>query len=137
MERSTSRERHARAALLSIGLLVVSGACAVTLPVRRVPAPAASRSTAASGPTLKVPPGHYPSPGMCRVWIEGRPPGRQARQTTCAAAMANAPAGSVVLYRPTAAELHARHIDGKRAGVVVAVHVYVAEGGRYLRSEKP
>jgi hypothetical protein len=24
-----------------------------------------------------VPPGQMPSPGMCRVWIDGVPPGRQ------------------------------------------------------------
>lgn len=30
-----------------------------------------------------VPAGHMPSRGMCRVWIDGVPPGRQPRQTDC------------------------------------------------------
>ena len=30
-----------------------------------------------------VPQGHMPSRGMCRVWIDGVPPGRQPRQTDC------------------------------------------------------
>jgi hypothetical protein len=31
----------------------------------------------------RVPAGHMPSRGMCRVWIDGVPPGRQPRQTDC------------------------------------------------------
>lgn len=34
----------------------------------------------------KVPPGHMPPAGMCRVWYEGVPPGRQPRPTSCAEA---------------------------------------------------
>ena len=30
-----------------------------------------------------IPRGHMPSPGMCRVWIDGVPPGQQPRQTDC------------------------------------------------------
>jgi hypothetical protein len=30
-----------------------------------------------------VPAGHMPSRGMCRVWIDGVPPGQQPRQTDC------------------------------------------------------
>src|SRR5688500_14115893 len=33
--------------------------------------------------TLRIPPGHYPPRGACRVWYEGRPPGRQPRATRC------------------------------------------------------
>ncbi|MFN2564120.1 MAG: hypothetical protein ABR499_03825 [Gemmatimonadaceae bacterium] len=31
----------------------------------------------------RVPAGHMPSRGMCRVWIDGVPPGQQPRQTDC------------------------------------------------------
>lgn len=34
----------------------------------------------------KVPPGHLPSAGQCRVWYEGVPPGQQPRPTSCAEA---------------------------------------------------
>ena len=32
----------------------------------------------------KIPQGHLPPRGMCRVWIDGVPPGRQPAPTTCA-----------------------------------------------------
>jgi hypothetical protein len=52
--------------------------------------------------------------------------------------MANAPAGSWVLYRPSRGdEVHARVIDSQRAGVVVSVRVYADAGNRYLRTERP
>ena len=34
----------------------------------------------------RVPKGHLPPRGMCRVWIDGVPPGRQPAPTTCAQA---------------------------------------------------
>jgi hypothetical protein len=52
--------------------------------------------------------------------------------------MANAPAGSWVLYRPSRGdEVHARVIDSQRPGVVVSVRVYGNAGDRYLRTERP
>jgi hypothetical protein len=36
--------------------------------------------------TRGVPPGQLPPRGMCRVWIDGTPPGRQPRPTDCATA---------------------------------------------------
>lgn len=45
-----------------------------------------------------VPPGQRPPRGMCRVWIDGVPPGRQPRPTTCANAVATAPANSRIIY---------------------------------------
>ena len=46
----------------------------------------------------KVPPGHLPPAGMCRVWIDGVPPGRQPRPTDCATARRDAPANSRIVY---------------------------------------
>ncbi|HEU4564514.1 MAG TPA: hypothetical protein VFS05_07695 [Gemmatimonadaceae bacterium] len=46
----------------------------------------------------KVPPGHMPPAGMCRVWIDGVPPGRQPAPTDCATARRRAPRNSVILY---------------------------------------
>ena len=45
-----------------------------------------------------VPPGQRPPDGLCRVWIEGVPAGRQPRPTDCATARANAPLNSRVIY---------------------------------------
>jgi hypothetical protein len=48
--------------------------------------------------TAKVPPGHLPPKGMCRVWIDGVPPGRQPAVTDCATAERNRTANSRVIY---------------------------------------
>ncbi len=42
--------------------------------------PRPKRSTAA---TLGIPPGQLPPIGQCRIWIPGRPAGRQARARSC------------------------------------------------------
>jgi hypothetical protein len=34
----------------------------------------------------RIPPGHLPPRGMCRVWVDGVPPGQQPAVTTCAQA---------------------------------------------------
>ena len=44
------------------------------------------------------PPGFRPPPGMCRVWIQGVPPGRQPGVTDCVSARAMPSANSTVLY---------------------------------------
>lgn len=45
-----------------------------------------------------VPPGQRPPDGMCRVWIEGVPAGRQPGVTDCATARATAPLNSRIIY---------------------------------------
>ena len=47
-----------------------------------------------------VPASQMPSAGMCRVWVNGVPAARQAAQTDCATARANAPANARILYGP-------------------------------------
>lgn len=44
-----------------------------------------------------VPPGQRPPAGMCRVWVDGVPAGRQARPTDCVTARANAPLNSRII----------------------------------------
>jgi hypothetical protein len=46
----------------------------------------------------KVPPGHLPPAGKCRVWIDGVPPGQQPPVTDCATAEASRTANSRVIY---------------------------------------
>ena len=38
----------------------------------------------------RVPPGHLPPAGQCRVWVDGTPPGQQAAPTSCRDAMRDA-----------------------------------------------
>jgi hypothetical protein len=46
----------------------------------------------------KIPRGHLPPAGMCRIWIEGVPPGQQPAPTDCQTAVANKPANGRVLW---------------------------------------
>jgi hypothetical protein len=45
-----------------------------------------------------VPPGQRPPAGMCRVWIEGVPAGRQPSVTDCVTARATAPLNSRIIF---------------------------------------
>lgn len=46
----------------------------------------------------KVPPGHLPPAGMCRIWIDGVPPGQQPAPTDCATAVATKPGNARVIW---------------------------------------
>ena len=46
----------------------------------------------------EVPPGHRPPAGMCRIWIDGVPPGRQPAPTDCETAVRNQPANSRIIW---------------------------------------
>ena len=52
----------------------------------------------AQGNRPNIPPGQMPPAGLCRVWIDGVPPGRQPRATDCATAQRTAPANSRVIF---------------------------------------
>ena len=49
------------------------------------------------GPS-RVPEGHKPPPGMCRIWIDGVPPGQQSAPTDCATAVRNRPSNGRVVW---------------------------------------
>ncbi|HWP37497.1 MAG TPA: hypothetical protein VNL18_08100 [Gemmatimonadales bacterium] len=88
--------------------------------------------------TLGVPPGHLPPEGMCRIWIPGRPPGRQARARSCDGIVAAAPAGSMILYRPGEDRriIRVRYVDDRRAGVVIRIRIFDAETLAFVREER-
>jgi hypothetical protein len=45
-----------------------------------------------------VPASHRPPPGMCRIWLQGVPPGQQPEPTDCATAVRERPAGARVIF---------------------------------------
>lgn len=47
---------------------------------------------------VQVPAGHMPPPGMCRIWIDGVPPGQQPAPTDCASAVRNRPPNGRVIF---------------------------------------
>lgn len=129
-----------RSSIMFVGLLV-AGAC---MPNARSFPPAGSgeRLVVSNGDVerrvLKVPPGHFPKPGECRLWFPDRPPGQQPAPGSCVGLGRIAPAGTWILYRPTSDKkvIHARVMDPKKDGVVIAVRVYDSKKGTYLRDEK-
>jgi hypothetical protein len=137
MEDSMRNTRFQIASLLV--LVAVAGAC---VPATRSAPASTSRVIVVSDDedrsTLRVPPGHLPRAGQCRVWFPGRPPGQQPRAGSCDGIERVAPAGTWILYRPTNDKrvVHARVIDPRRDGVVVVVRVYDVNRGTYLGQER-
>ena len=58
----------------------------------------ATTTAGAQGRRTGIPPGQIPPAGLCRVWIDGVPAGRQPRPTDCRTARANAPRNSHIIY---------------------------------------
>jgi hypothetical protein len=50
------------------------------------------------GSREKIPPGQLPPAGMCRIWIDGVPPGQQPAPTDCQTAVATKPANARVIW---------------------------------------
>lgn len=129
---------------ITIGLVGCSSSGSVGTPSpQRTPGSGTAGGEPARGPstaaTLKVPPGHLPPPGQCKIWIPGRPPGHQARPQSCQGIAAHAPAGSWILYRPGKDKkvVHVRHVHEQRPGTIVRVVIFEAASGKFLREEKP
>lgn len=46
----------------------------------------------------RVPPGHLPPPGECRIWFPGRPPGHQPPPGNCEELQWRVPPGAGLIY---------------------------------------
>lgn len=53
-----------------------------------------------------IPPGMRPPAGMCRIWLDGVPPGQQPAPTDCATAVRNRPSNGRVIFGDD-------YVDGK------------------------
>jgi hypothetical protein len=73
-------------AMMTLAALAALGAA--------LPASAQGRGRGNGG----VPPGQRPPAGMCRVWIDGLPPGHQPRPTDCSTAVATVPSNGRVIW---------------------------------------
>jgi hypothetical protein len=52
-----------------------------------------------AGAPPRVPPGHLPPPGQCRVWLPDRPPGQQPPPGPCDALRHQVPPGGWLIQR--------------------------------------
>lgn len=58
---------------------------------------------------IRVPPGHLPPPGYCRLWYPGRPPGHQPAPQPCGRLFrSHAAPGAVILGAPAYHEVYGR-----------------------------
>lgn len=94
-----------RVALLLLIPILTLGACnrasraVLSAPSRDVVTTDGAGAAGAAGPrSVRVPPGHFPPPGQCRVWHYGRPPGQQPPPANCAALAGRVPDGAFLLY---------------------------------------
>lgn len=124
------------AAVLSLIVAISTATGCSSLPkVQNGPEPEMRRGSSRAS-RLSIPPGHLPSPGRCRVWMPGQPPGHQAHPTTCAGIEHRAPAGSWILYRPADDKrvVHVRVVDSRRPGIIVRSRVYDVQRGTLIAS---
>jgi hypothetical protein len=47
---------------------------------------------------IKIPPGHMPPPGKCRIWYPDIPPGQQPPPGECRDLRHRVPPGAVIIY---------------------------------------
>lgn len=106
-------------------------------PVTKSAAKPAAKSTS-TAMVLDVPEAHLPPGGQCRIWKESTSIFQQPQARTCAGITAAAPAGSMILERPSKDKkvIRVRYVDSRHVGVVVRVRVFDALTGKYLRDEK-
>lgn len=79
---------------LLLGVAVLPG-CAVVVADEPGRAPGPPPYPAARGP--KIPPGHLPPPGSCRIWFPDRPPGHQPPPGPCEELQYKVPPGAYLI----------------------------------------
>jgi hypothetical protein len=83
---------------------------------------------------LKIPPGHYPAPGECRIWYPGRPPGHQPPPVRCER-LGRIPAGAWVIRHPhdNPDHVHVVVYDERRPESVFVVGEFRIATGVFVR----
>jgi len=76
-----------------VGLVLVAGAAEAQRPVPQKP-----KTQQTQRRDQVVPPGFFPPPGMCRIWLNDVPASQQPAPTDCASAVRNRPANARVLF---------------------------------------
>jgi hypothetical protein len=121
---------------IAAGLAFLAAAACKPASMTPTPEPEPVRRSPSTVATLDVPPGHLPAPGMCRVWVPGKPPGHQAEARSCRNIERTAPAGSLIVERSGTDRntVHVRVVDERRPGVVVLMRVYQIRGDKVVRA---
>jgi hypothetical protein len=84
-----------RLVLLAAALFAAGGSVRAQGLPRGIPLPALPRLPQTQP---AIPPAYRPPAGMCRIWIEGVPPGQQPAPTDCVTAVRNRPKNGFVIF---------------------------------------
>jgi len=76
--------------------VVRAGILVVTVPTERPAGGITVRPSDAR--SFRIPPGHYPPRGQCRIWVPNRPPGQQSPPGPCRDLERRVPAGAYLVY---------------------------------------
>jgi hypothetical protein len=77
---------------------------------------------------VRVPPGHLPPPGECRIWHPDRPAGHQPPPGRCSRLASQVPAGAWLIERPSGNQRY--HVSAYEAhGVVIDRAAYDFRSG--------
>ena len=68
---------------------------------------------------LRIPKGHLPPPGSCRIWYPGRPPGHQPPPFKCGVGRLSIPLGAYLVQRLDGKMVQLEEYDAKRPNYVV------------------
>jgi len=79
------------------------------------------------------PPGFRPPPGMCRVWIQGVPPGHQPGVTDCITARASARYNSRVIYGDRGYNPVYYNPNYRRTPGIYSRTIYDGDGNRWIQ----
>lgn len=82
----------------------------------------------------RIPNGHLPPPGECRVWYPNRPAGQQPPPFKCGKSPGRVePGGWVFSPGPSRQEIEVSVYDERRPGIVIDVGIFDARTGSLLR----
>lgn len=87
---------------------------------------------------VRVPDGHLPPPGECRIWHPERPAGQQPPPGRCSKLASQVPAGAWLIQRPGADQRYAvSAYDTKQPGLIFDRAVFDYRGGALVLVPSP
>lgn len=82
----------------------------------------------------RIPNGHLPPPGECRIWYPDRPAGHQPPPFKCGQSRGSVePGGWLMSPGPQPQEVEVAVYDPRRPGVVIDIGIFDARSGAMIR----